>query len=311
MQPGGGGTGKDAPRARPLLVAHRGLSGTRPENTAVAFRDALALGADVVELDVHLSKDGHVVVLHDATVDRTCKGASGPVAGFTAAELRALDAGSHKGPQFAGEPVPLLDEVLPLFVSDKSNPGRRCKVLIELKFVTWSWQRGLFAKYDGLERKVVELVQAHSAHDVVVVHSFLEDYLRTIAQLDPKIELHLLVFPWRSHASVLAFPHCVSLNPGLRYVSPAFVARAKQAGRKVFVWTVNTKEGVEYAMHCGVDGIITDRLAEAREYAAGFSPHTYAGPPASLLQQLAPVAAALLVLAIAVYHGVAAHGESA
>ncbi len=303
--------GAGSVKAAPLLVAHRGLSSLRPENTLVAFRDALALGADIVELDVHLSKDGAVVVLHDHTVERTCKGARGPVDGFTAAELRAMDAGSHKGPQFAGERVPLLDEVLPLFVSDKTNPGRRCKVLIELKFVPWSWQRGLLAKYEGLEHKVVELVQAHKAHDVVVVHSFIEDYLRTIAQLDPKIELHLLVFPWRSHASVLAFPHCVSLNPGLRYVSPDFVARAKQAGKKVFVWTVNNKEGVEYAMYCGVDGIITDRLAETRGHVAGFSPHTYAGPPASMFQQLAPVVAALLVLAIAVYHGVSSHGEGA
>lgn len=93
------------------IAAHRGASGTHPENTLVAFEEAIRLGAHQIEFDVQMTKDGHIVLMHDATVNRTTNG-TGAVSDLTLAEIRALDAGSWKGPQFAGEQVPTLDEAL-------------------------------------------------------------------------------------------------------------------------------------------------------------------------------------------------------
>jgi glycerophosphoryl diester phosphodiesterase len=93
------------------LCAHRGAMDTHPENTLAAYREAIRVGAQMIELDVHMSKDGHLVVMHDPKVDRTTNG-SGAIADLTLAEIRALDAGSHKGEAFRGEKVPTLDEAL-------------------------------------------------------------------------------------------------------------------------------------------------------------------------------------------------------
>lgn len=94
-----------------LIQAHRGYSACYPENTLLAFERALAVGVDILEMDLAVSSDGHVVILHDRTVDRTTNG-SGPVDALTLDELRSLDAGSHFDPQFAGESIPTLEEVV-------------------------------------------------------------------------------------------------------------------------------------------------------------------------------------------------------
>lgn len=96
---------------RPLAMGHRGASGSAPENTMASFRRAKELGADAVECDVHLSSDGHLMVIHDSTLDRTTNG-RGPVSALPMAELKALDAGSWYGPAFSGEPLPTLEELL-------------------------------------------------------------------------------------------------------------------------------------------------------------------------------------------------------
>src|SRR5215471_15400951 len=96
---------------RPYVIGHRGAMGHAPENTFASFRKGFELGAPLLELDVHLSADGQLVVIHDETVDRTTNG-SGRVADMSTAEIRRLDAGSWFGCAFAGEPVPMLSEVL-------------------------------------------------------------------------------------------------------------------------------------------------------------------------------------------------------
>ena len=107
------------------MVAHRGASAEAPENTLAAFRLALQQGAPAVECDVHLSADGCPVVIHDETVDRTTNG-KGAVVGLTRAALRGLDAGSWRGPRFAGEPIPTLEEALELCAG-------RARLFIEIK----------------------------------------------------------------------------------------------------------------------------------------------------------------------------------
>jgi glycerophosphoryl diester phosphodiesterase len=146
------------------------LSSVYPENTLLAVTKAMDV-SDLVEIDVMFSKDGHVVVIHDDSVDRTTD-CTGPVSSFTLAELQAMDAGSHKEAAFAGERIPSLAETLDLFVGPGKNKSG-AKLLVELKFRWFSWRAGWVVEYAGLAQRVVELVQAKGAHDVVVVQSFV------------------------------------------------------------------------------------------------------------------------------------------
>jgi glycerophosphoryl diester phosphodiesterase len=108
------------------LVNHRGLSPGFPENTLAAFRNSIAMGVDAIEIDMRTTKDGEIVILHDATVDRTTDG-TGPVSELTLAQVKALDAGSHEGPGFAGERIPTFEETLQLV------RGTGVKLLLDIK----------------------------------------------------------------------------------------------------------------------------------------------------------------------------------
>ncbi len=145
----------DAKRGRPWAIAHRGASLEAPENTLAAFQRAVELGADLIELDVHQTADGHVVIIHDDTVDRTTNG-SGPVHSMALRELRRLDAGSWMGPQFAGERVPTLLEVLEL-------TRGRAGLAIEIKAGS--------ARYPGLEANIVRLLETAGRVDDVIITS--------------------------------------------------------------------------------------------------------------------------------------------
>src|SRR5205814_5101727 len=139
-------------RVRCLVIAHRGASGTHPENTLAAFRRAVELGADMIELDVQLTRDGEVVVFHDATLERTTDGA-GAVSDRTLAEIRRLDAGAWFGPAFRGTRVPTLAEVL---------AAVGLPVNVELKPVG----------DDGLEARALAVVESAGALARVVFSSF-------------------------------------------------------------------------------------------------------------------------------------------
>lgn len=148
------------PDSTPLLVAHRGASRLAPENTMAAFRLVAEGGADIVELDVHLSSDGYVVVIHDGRLWRTSNG-RGAVARKTLAELKALDAGSWFSPQFAGEPIPTLDEVL----AWARGQDPRMPLMIELKGGSQALERGL------VEKSVQMVIEHEMAHDVIFISS--------------------------------------------------------------------------------------------------------------------------------------------
>ena len=146
-----------------LNIAHRGASGTFPENTLSAFRAAIDAGADMCELDVQLTRDGAVVVIHDETVERTTDG-KGEVAELTLEELKRLDAGAKfKGGALKGERIPTLDEVF-------SVTSGKCGLNIELKA-------------GGLEHQVAQIMQARNAFGDSIVSSFDWDYLKKIQQL--------------------------------------------------------------------------------------------------------------------------------
>ena len=125
---------------RPLVIAHRGASGVAPENTMASFEQAVKFGADMIELDVHGSKDGNLIVIHDSSTARTARGnPQGAVADLTLGELKKLDAGAWKGAGFVGERIPTLDEVLAAFKG-------RAMILIELKA-------------RGIEQKVAQAIR--------------------------------------------------------------------------------------------------------------------------------------------------------
>ena len=169
-------------RSGPVVFAHRGASAHAPENTLAAFRAAVDQKAQGVELDAKLSSDGVVVVMHDQTVDRTTDG-SGNVASLTAIQLHRLDAGSHFSTDFAGEPVPTLEEVFNA-VADK--------LLINIELTNYA------SPLDELPAKVAQLVQQSGLSNRVIISSFHPMNLMRFHKLLPTVPLGLLALPGKA-----------------------------------------------------------------------------------------------------------------
>jgi glycerophosphoryl diester phosphodiesterase len=229
----------------PLVIAHRGDKVNAPENTLTAFRQAAEKGADAVEFDVKLSADGHVIVLHDQTVDRTTNG-SGNAAKLPLASMRELDAGVNFSEEFKGERIPTLEEVF-------EEIGKRIYMNVELTNYS--------TPNDALVPKVVELINKHGLQNRILFSSFFSRNLHTASLLLPEVPRGLLTFPgllgfwgrtfsWRGDYLALN-PHLTDMNPGL-------VTRIHAAGKRINVWTVNTETQIKEMIKIGVDGIITD-----------------------------------------------------
>jgi glycerophosphoryl diester phosphodiesterase len=167
------------PRSQPLVIAHRGSSAYAPENTLAAFQLAAEQQADAIELDVDLTRDGHVVVMHDAAIDRTTDG-SGYVGDLTLTEIRQADAGAWKDAAFKGERVPLLEEVL-------EAVGQQLLINVEIK------DRSLLG--NGLEAQVAALIAKHNLIDRVLISSFNPFSLRRVKRSDARLACGLLHAP--------------------------------------------------------------------------------------------------------------------
>lgn len=232
---------------RVLGFAHQGANAAAPANTLAAFRLAAEMGADGVELDAHLSRDGEVVVIHDFTVDRTT-GGQGPVQKMTLAQLKELDAGSWFAPAFAGERIPTLQEVFEAI-------GHRLLVNVEIK--------SLPGRSRGLEAEVVRLIEDNNLAHRVIVSSFNPLSLRKVKRLNSNIPTALLYAPdmpiflrraWLSPIAPHEFRH-----PHHSMVDERFMAWVRQKGYRVNAWTVNEPDEMHRLLALGVDGIITDR----------------------------------------------------
>ena len=242
----------------PLFAAHRGGAALWPENSLLAFRNALALGADFLELDVHLSRDGEVMVIHDATLDRTTDG-SGPVRERTAAELRALHLKDRGGAPTA-EPVPTLDEVVALAAA-----GQR-QMLLEIK--TDDRKR----RYPGIEEKVMAVLDRHRFTSFAIVMAFERETWRRVREIRPDARAGAL-YSARALPAAAIEPELQALRQaGIGFVGleqrvvTADVARqARLAGLTLGVWTVNERDAIERFIGQGVGVVITDRpdLAKA------------------------------------------------
>lgn len=232
-------------RGRVWVIGHRGAMGHSPENTMASFERGLELGADLVELDVHLSRDGALMVIHDESVDRTTNG-HGLVQDQTLAELKRLDAGAWFGREFAGQTIPTLDEVL-----DWARQ-RHAMVDIEIK------NAPIF--YAGIEEAVVKALDRAGMTEQVIVISFDHHAVRTVKALSPRIATGVLYAarPVDAGLELARQAQADALLPHVAYVTRDDVAAAHAAGLSVAPWTTSDPEALRYLIECGVDAIGTN-----------------------------------------------------
>ncbi|HKG55088.1 MAG TPA: glycerophosphodiester phosphodiesterase family protein [Anaerolineales bacterium] len=231
---------------QPIIFAHRGASAHAPENTLAAFELALAQNADAIELDVKLSADGHVIVIHDPTVDRTT-GSHQHVKDLPLRELRALDAGSFFSEKFHGEKIPTLEEVF-------EAVGKRTFINVEL--TNYNTPR------DQLVETVCALVKKCGLQEHVMFSSFFASNLSKARTYLPEVPRGLLaVNGWLgawARSFGFAFGKYQALHPHITDVSSQQVQRVHRLNRRIHVWTVNAAEDMRRLFHWGVDAIFTD-----------------------------------------------------
>jgi glycerophosphoryl diester phosphodiesterase len=236
----------------PIIFAHRGACAFAPENTLAAFKQAEEVGAPAVELDVKLSLDGEIVVIHDPTLQRTT-GFKGLVNQTNYADLNKLDAGSFFSNAFKGEKIPLLEEVFNLL-------GKRLLINIELTNYT--------SPKDTLVEKTAALVTRCGMQDHILFSSFSPINLLKARGLLPDVPVGLLSLEgaeglWtRSFIARWFFPAII--HPYYTDATPAFIQHEHRRNRRVNVWTVNDPVIMKNLFKAKVDGIFTDDPALAK-----------------------------------------------
>ena len=240
------------------VVGHRGNSAVAPQNTLAAFEAAWRADADCLELDVQLTADGRVVVIHDDTVDATTDG-TGPVSGFTLDAIRRLDAGAWFSPAFAGQRVPTFDEVMTFL------RRREIDLLLEFKD-EWSADDVALC---------TEPLLAAGLGPRVVVQSFEPGTVAALRDAAPQLRRGLLLEAVPDDLDGLADElGVVTVNPdgALLLADPSFVARRHAAGQEVAVWTLDEPWEWQTAERLGVDAVITDCPDRLRGWLVGREP---------------------------------------
>lgn len=231
-----------------LVVAHRGAAGAAPENTLASVRRAVADGADWVEIDVQESRDGHVVVIHDSDF---MKLAGNPLKVWDGdlAEIQDIDVGGWFGEEFGGERVPTLGQVL-------EEIKGHSKLVIELKY---------YGHDQMLEQRVVDIVETAGMAQDIVVMSLKREGIQKLQALRPDWTTGLLAATALGDLTRVEVDF-LAVNAGMG--SAGFIERSHAAGKKVLVWTINDAASLYKWMSMGVDGVITDEPALAREVLA-------------------------------------------
>jgi glycerophosphoryl diester phosphodiesterase len=238
---------------QPLVYAHRGANNGAPENTLAAFFLAQQQGADGIEMDVKLTADGEVVIMHDQTVDRTTDG-HGKLRNFRLAELRRLDAGSWFDSEFHGERVPTLTEIFEMLKDG---------ILYDIELTNYG------TPFDNLLEKVLALVQKYGLEKNVMVSSFFPNNISHFRRLAPAIPGGVIALRGLAGALSRSFvgrwfaPRAVI--PVHLDVTQAYIRTQKTLGRKVIPWTVNDPADMQRLVAWGVDGLITDVPELARK----------------------------------------------
>ncbi|MBR5410131.1 MAG: glycerophosphodiester phosphodiesterase [Clostridia bacterium] len=246
------------------IIAHRGSNKVAPQNTLPAFRQAIAEGTDGFETDVHVTKDGKLVICHNYTVDATSDG-RGAIADYTLGELKKMDFGSYFSDEFKNTPPPSVDEFL-----DLVDPTGSELVNIELKCP--------MGGETGIEQKTVLAIKQHGMIDRCLISSFNAGILKNIKTIEPRLRTGFL-YPTIQH-SVSRFVvnpflivkriHADFIHPMYPVVTPLLVKTAHKLGVGVNVWTVDDEKTVQRLIDCGVDGIITDVPGKARAWADAY-----------------------------------------
>jgi glycerophosphoryl diester phosphodiesterase len=241
---------------KPLVIAHRGASGYAPETTLEAYRFALRIGVDGIEMDVHRLEDGVIVAIHDADVERTTNG-RGQISELTLTELKALDAGSwfnkkfpkKARPEYVGLKVPTLQEIIDL------TKESGVKLYIEIKNPEC---------YHLMESSLLSLIRDNHVEKRTRFMSFSSQSVGKIKALDPSMQTALLI-AGSTEDPVAATLQVSADELGIRYnlADPSLVDAAHESGLSVSVWTVDRTVDLQRMIRLGVDGIITnypDRL---------------------------------------------------
>lgn len=214
------------------IIGHRGARGIEPENTMRSFQKAIDLGVDYIECDVHLTKDKHIVLIHDHTLDRTTN-ATGNVSDYTFEEIRKLDAGK-------GEKIPTLQELIDLAIS-------KVQLHIELKD-------------EKATEQTVQLVEKNGIVDQVFLTSGNTDTLKKVRGLNPLISIeHIFGQPPEDAIERALSVGAKRVSCHISHLTTDFVQKAHKNGLQVIAWPPNTLEEAKKALECGVDLICTDR----------------------------------------------------
>ncbi len=256
-----------------LIIAHRGNSGPAPENTRVAIEQAIELEVDLVEVDVSLSRDGVPVLIHGPRLERTTNG-KGKVGQMTFDQLKALDAGSWKGAQFAGEPILSLREGLEHI---------RDRIIVNLDIKT-----------PKATMPVLELVRVMKMRDQVVITGCTRPCVKTVRRIAPQLPVLLNLDRWLNHLAYIgpkpAFRSCCvalarsagadGINISHHFVDPELVEAAHRQGLSLWTWTVDEQERVEALVGQGVDSISTNWPARMLQHLGRHRPGLNHTPPA-------------------------------
>lgn len=238
------------------IVAHRGGASLGPENSLACYKKGIEARADMIEIDIHLTKDKNIVICHDETIDRTTNG-TGKIRTLTLSEIRQYNIIDSKG-NITQEKIPTIDEVFDLLLRTREK-GTLCKLLIEIKRTN--------NIYQGIEEILLSKINLYNAKDWVIVQSFNDFALEKIHQLDPSVRLEKLFF-WKfpglpfvvdwyhiSYYSYEKYDYISSFNMYYRGLTKSFLKDIHNHGKEVKIWTL---EGTN-APRLDVDGVITNR----------------------------------------------------
>ena len=242
------------------IIAHRGSNKVAPQNTLPAFRQAIAEGADGFETDVHVTKDGQLVICHNYTIDATSDG-RGEITSYTLGELKLFDFGSYFSADFKGTQLPTVDEFLELV-----GPTDAEIINIELKSPRQS--------ESGIVKKTLDAVKAHGLLDRCLISSFDKHILKEVKDMDPRCRTGFL-YPTIDYRTspfvadpfpIVKYIGADAIHPISNVVNRQLVERAHKKGLIVNVWTVDDARTVRSLAAMGVDGIITNCPGKVREY---------------------------------------------
>lgn len=227
-----------------ILVAHRAGAARAPENTVAALEQAIRDGAQMAEIDVQELKDGTLIVMHDSNFRRTA-GADRNVWDVDYGEAKKFDAGVTFSESFAGEGIPTLEEML-------ECARGRIRLMIEVKHT---------GHENGVERNLILLLDKMGMEEQCVVGSMDLDILKTVSELNPRLETVYIAHVLEEEA--YALPYVDSYSVEARNLTQEMVERLHGQGKTVYGWTVNTRQGMRLLASCGADGLITDDVALA------------------------------------------------